>query len=81
MRACKPCIYFLSNYTTSVIFRIIKKAKVFKFDVSLSLIKRGDFFRVNMNNFTFQMLKNSKLLPVLHIKKIIIWYQNAPYVY
>ena len=40
------CTYFFSNFTTSVIFRIIRsKAKIFKFDVNLLLIKRDDFFR------------------------------------
>jgi hypothetical protein len=35
-------------------FRIIKsKAKIFKFDVNLLQIKRDDFLRANMNNFTF----------------------------
>ncbi len=29
------------------------KAKIFKFDVNLLLIKCDDFFRANMNNFTF----------------------------
>ncbi len=49
-----PSTYFLSNFTTSVIFLINKsKAKIFKFDVNLFLIKRDDFFRANMNNFTF----------------------------
>ncbi len=34
--------------------RIIKsKAKIFKFDVNLLLIKRDDFFGANMNTFTF----------------------------
>ncbi len=48
------CTYFSSNFTTSVIIRIIKsKAKIFKFDVKLFLIKRDDFFRAIMNNFTF----------------------------
>jgi hypothetical protein len=46
--------YFSSNCTTSVIFRIIEsKAKIFKFNVNLLLIKRDDFYRANMNNFTF----------------------------
>jgi hypothetical protein len=41
-------------FTTSVIFRIIKsKAKIFKFNVNLLLIKRTDFFRIYRNNFTF----------------------------
>ncbi len=45
--------YFSSYFTTSVIFRINKsKAKIFKFDVNLFLIKRDDFLRTNMNNFT-----------------------------
>ncbi len=49
-----PYTCFLSNFTTSVIFRIMRsKAKIFKFDVNLSLIKRDDFFRANMSNFTF----------------------------
>jgi hypothetical protein len=44
---------FSSNFTSSVIFRIIRsKAKFFKFDVNLSFIKRDDFFRANVNNFT-----------------------------
>jgi hypothetical protein len=48
------CTYFSSNFTTSVIIRIIKsKAKIFKFDVKLFLIKREDFFRAIRNNFTF----------------------------
>ncbi len=42
-----------SNFTTSVIFRITRsEAKIFKFDVNLLLIKRNDFFRANMDNFT-----------------------------
>jgi hypothetical protein len=46
--------YFLSNFTISVIFRIIKsKAKIFKFNLNLLLIKRVEFFRAYMNNFTF----------------------------
>ncbi len=35
---------FTSNFTINVIFRIIRsKAKIFKFDVNLSFIKRDDF--------------------------------------
>jgi hypothetical protein len=46
--------HFSSNFTTSVIFRIIRSyAKFFKFDVNLLLIQRDDFFRANVNNFTF----------------------------
>ncbi len=45
---------FSSTFTTSVIFRIIISiAKIFKFDVNLSFIKRDDFYRANVNNFTF----------------------------
>ncbi len=45
---------FSSNFTTSVIFHIIRStAKILKFDVNLSFIKRDDFFRANMNHFTF----------------------------
>jgi hypothetical protein len=45
---------FSSNFTTSVTFSIIKsKAKIFIFDVKLLLIKRDDFFRANISNFTF----------------------------
>ncbi len=41
----KLCTYFLSNFTTSVIFRIIRsKAKILKFNVNLLLIKGDDFF-------------------------------------
>ncbi len=46
-------IYFSSNFTTSVIFHIIRsKAKIFKFYVNVLLIKRDDFFSANVNNFT-----------------------------
>jgi hypothetical protein len=48
------CTCFSSNFTSSVIFGIIRsKAKIFKFDVNLSIIKRDDFFRANVNNLTF----------------------------
>jgi hypothetical protein len=47
----EPCTYFSPNFTTSVINK--SKAKIFKFDVNLYLIKRDDFFRANMNNFSF----------------------------
>jgi hypothetical protein len=48
------CTCFWSDFTTNVIFRIIRsKAKIFKFDVNLSFIKRDDFFRTIVNNFTF----------------------------
>ncbi len=44
---------FLSNFTTSVNFRIIKsKAKIVKFSVNLLLIKRDDFLRAYRNNCT-----------------------------
>ncbi len=50
----KPCTCLSSYFTTIVIFRINKsKAKIFKFDSKLFFIKRDDFFRANMNNFTF----------------------------
>ncbi len=50
----ESCTCFWSNFTTGVIFRIIRsKAKFFKFDVNLSFVKRDDFFRANVNNFTF----------------------------
>ncbi len=32
---------------------IKSKDKIFKLDVNLLQIKRDDFFRANMNNFTF----------------------------
>ncbi len=35
-------------------FRIIRsEAKILKFDVNLLVIKRDDFFRAIVNNFTF----------------------------
>jgi hypothetical protein len=50
----ESCTCFWSNFTSGVIFRIIRrKAKFFKFDVNLSFIKCDDFFRANVNNFTF----------------------------
>jgi hypothetical protein len=50
----KPCTYFLSNFTTSLIFCIIKsKAKIFKFNVNLLLIKCDDFLCTYFDNFTF----------------------------
>jgi hypothetical protein len=46
-----PFTYFSSNFTTRVIFGIIRsKAKILKFDVNLLLIKRDDFFLANMDN-------------------------------
>jgi hypothetical protein len=46
--------YFLSYFTTSVIFRINKsKGKIFKFDINLFLIKRDNFLHTNMKNVTF----------------------------
>ncbi len=49
----KSCTYFLSNFTTSVNFCVIKsKAKIVKFSVNLLLIKRDDFLRAYINNRT-----------------------------
>ncbi len=49
----KICTYFLSNFTTSVNFRVIKStAKIVKFSVNLLLIKRDDFLRAYRNNCT-----------------------------
>ncbi len=49
--------YFSSYFTNSVNSIYKSKAKIFKFDVNLFLIKCDDFLPANMNNFTFYMEK------------------------